>query len=590
MDKIWSLKELYPSFESEEFIGDLNKFKKLADSYKEWVASVLNSNEDFGRVLKEYIRYLQDLRTTGGKLGSFCSLNLSSDSGNMKASKNEEVIENINSELAESHAQIRSLIGSISNLNEYIDNDDYLKEFKFYLNEIKDNQKYMLSPKEEAIFSKMANTGGNAWAKLKSNLESGLMVDIELDGEKKQMPLTMVRNLARHKDSNIRKIAYEAELKSYNKIDDAVAAALNEVKGQVITEVELRGYDSPLDQALKYGRLKRETLDAMLEAMKEYMPYFRKYLRRKAELLGYENGLPFYELFASVGEVSMEFSYEEAQKFVVENFYSFSKELGELAETAFNNEWIDVYPRKGKRSGAFCSNLHYIKESRVLTNFGGGLKDVITLSHELGHAYHGKCIQRGDILNSRYPMPLAETASTFCETIVKKAAIRKASEEEAFVILETELQGATQIIVDIYSRFLFEKEVFDRRRSGTLSSKELQDIMVWAQKEAYGEGLDQDYLHPFMWICKSHYYRTGLSFYNFPYAFGLLFAKGLYAKYLEMGEPFVEIYNKLLEITGSKNIEEVTKLVDIDVEDISFWRGSLEVLKDDINKFIELSK
>ena len=590
MEKIWSLKELYPSFESKEFTRDLKKFKELADEYKEWVNRVSKEGEDLSKVLNDYIRYSQDLRYIGGRLGSFCSLNLSSDSSNAEASKNEEIIESIHSELAESHAKIKEIIGNIKDINKYIDNDEYLKEFKFFLNEIKNNQKYMLTPKEESIFSKMANTGGNAWAKLKSNLESGLMVEIDLNGEKKEMPLTMVRNLARHKDGNVRKVAYESELKAYSKIDDAVAAALNEVKGQVITEAELRGYESPLDQALKYGRLKRETLDAMLEAMKEYMPYFRKYLRRKAELLGYENGLPFYELFASVGEVPMEFSYEEAQKFVIENFYSFSEELGNLAETAFNNDWIDVYPRKGKRSGAFCSNLHYIKESRILTNFGGGLKDVITLSHELGHAYHGNCIQRANILNSRYPMPLAETASTFCETIVKKAAIKKASKEEAFVILETELQGATQIIVDIYSRFLFEKEVFDRRRSGTLSSKELQEIMIRSQKEAYGEGLDQNYLHPFMWICKSHYYRTGLSFYNFPYAFGLLFAKGLYAKYLEMGDSFVEIYERLLEVTGSLNIEDVTKLVNIDVEDISFWRSSLEVLKDDINKFIELSE
>lgn len=590
MEKIWSLKELYPSFESREFIEDLKKFKRLADEYKEWINGISNESEDLGQVLKDYIRYSQSLRNVSGKLGSFCSLNFSSDSGNTKASKNEEIIENIHSELSESHARIKEVIGNIEDINKYIDNDEYLKEFKFYLNEIRDNQRYMLTPKEESIFSKMASTGGNAWAKLKSSLESGLMVEIELNGDKKEMPLTMVRNLARHKDSNVRKVAYEAELESYRKIDDTVAAALNEVKGQVITEVDLRGYDSPLDQALKHGRLKRKTLDAMIEAMKEYMPYFRKYLRRKAELLGYENGLPFYELFASVGESSMEFSYEEAQKFVIENFYSFGEELGSLAETAFDNDWIDVYPRKGKRSGAFCSNLHYIKESRILTNFGGGLKDVITLSHELGHAYHGNCIQKGDILNSRYPMPLAETASIFCETIVKKAAMKKASKEEAFVILETELQGATQKIVDIYSRFLFEKEVFDRRRKGTLSSRELQEIMIWSQKEAYGEGLDQNYLHPFMWICKSHYYRTGLSFYNFPYAFGLLFATGLYAKYLEMGDYFVDVYNELLEVTGSMNIEDVTKLVNIDVEDISFWRSSLELLKDDINKFIELSK
>ncbi len=233
------------------------------------------------------------------------------------------------------------------------------------------------------------------------------------------------------------------------------------------------------------------------------------------------------------------------------NLDPFSDELADFTDHAFKNRWIDVDPREGKVGGAFCAYSHTLKESRVLTNFTGSFDGVSTLAHELGHAYHGSLLTEESIWNIHYPMPLAETASIFCETIVTQALLEKAEADEAIGILEQVLQNAGQVITDIYSRFLFESQVLDKRKDYPLTVDNLKETMINAQKEAYGKGLDHSYLHPYMWACKPHYYSGDLSFYNFPYAFGLLFAKGLYAIYEQEGQAFIPKYKK----TSSGNRE-----------------------------------
>ncbi len=333
------------------------------------------------------------------------------------------------------------------------------------------------------------------------------------------------------------------------------------------------------------------TLNAMQSACEDYMEVFRKYLRRKATLLGHKNGLPFYDLFAPIGKIDKNFTIEEANAYILKNFATFSPELHDMAAKAFKDEWIDYTPRKGKVGGAFCANLHVIKESRVLSNFTGSFSDVITLSHELGHAYHGEQIFKESSLNANYTMPVAETASTFNETIVNKAALRDSdNDEEKIFLLESSIQDYTQVVVDIMSRFIFEKSVFDGRVNTVFDENELKDLMIDAQKKTYGDGLDPEYLHPYMWVCKSHYYSGTLSYYNFPYTFGLLFAKGLYAKYLENKEKFVPMYNKMLQATGKMMVEDAAKLAGIDVTKKEFWVSSLELIKEDIDLFLELTK
>lgn len=583
MDLKWSLKELYPAIDSKEFKEDLEKLDKVIEEYKVIATEIDNKQVSDKEKLEGYFNKLTELFKLFNGLGAFVHLMLSTNTKDALAAKYSDVLDSKEAVLSEYSSKVEKWISTIEDIDKVINSSEVLKEHEFIIKEIVQNSKYLLSDKEEAIIAKMKNTGSNAWAKLKDNLISNLKV--EVDGEEK--PLTVVLNMAYAKDKETRKKGYEAEIKSYVKVEEGVAAALNGIKGEAITVSKLRGYKSPLDMTLVTSRMDKEILDAMLEAMKESMPAFRKYLRKKAEMLGYKNGLPFYELYAPVSKAKMEFTYEQAGDFVVKNFNTFSEHLASFARNAIDNSWIDVMPREGKVGGGFCANLHSIGESRVLLNFGGNFGDVVTLAHELGHAFHGECLKNESILNAEYPMPIAETASTFAETIIKKAAVKEADKDEALAIIEAEVSDSTQVIVDIYSRFLFEKWLIEKREESSLTVEEIKELMLKAQKEAYGDGLDPEFLHPYMWTWKPHYYYADANFYNFPYAFGLLFAKGLYARYLEQGSDFAKDYEKLLSVTGKKNVYDIGKEINIDLRSKEFWEKSLKVVEEDINRFLE---
>lgn len=586
----WSLDELYTSFESEELKRDMEECPKAIEKIKAWTEANLNSKDNAAAKIEEFIRQQNFFDNLIRKIYAFASLTSSVEARNEKALQIIDKLQVLLTELTQPQVNFEKWLGSLENLDHIISSSSLLKDHSFYLTEIARKNKYLLSEKEEILISKMTNTGSTAWEKLQNLLTATLLVDINVKGEDKKLPLPVVRNMAYEKDNEIRKTAYDAELEAYKKIEESSAAALNGIKGEVITLAEMRGFKSPLEETLINSRMDEETLNAMLDAIRESLPSFHKYFRRKGELLGHKNGLPFYDMFAPMGEVDRTFSYEEAHEYIVKNFATFSSKLADFADNAFKKRWIDAEPREGKRGGAFCAGLHPIKESRILANFTGSFSDVTTLAHELGHGYHGSCLAEESPLNSDYPMPIAETASIFCETIVMNAALKEADDKEAFGLLEALISDAGQVIVDIYSRFLFESSLFEHRKDYSLSVKELKELMLKAQKEAYGNGLDHEFLHPYMWLNKVHYYYASRNFYNFPYAFGLLFSKGLYAEYLKRGEAFVKEYDNLLAATGKKNVADVAAIMGIDVRSKEFWRSSLKLVQDDIEKFIELSK
>ncbi|ALB47908.1 M3 family oligoendopeptidase [Clostridium beijerinckii] len=589
MELNWSLKEIYSSFDGDEFKQDLNKLTDIIEEINKWALEATKNKDNLVEKLEDYINKFTKVTDLSSRISIFINLSLSVNTKDKNALRYSDILEKKLTNLIGSSVKFERYISSIEGLDEIISKSKLLKEHEFMLKNIVEQSQYLLSDKEESIIANMKNTGSNAWAKLKDNLISTLLVEIEEDNEIKHIPLTMVLNMAYDKDATVRKKAYEAEIKSYKKVEEGVAAALNGIKGEVLTVCDFRGYKSPLEKTLIDSRMSEESLEAMFLAMKESLPVFRKYLRRKGEMLGHKNGLPFYDLYAPVCEADMKFTYEEGTKFVEKNFRTFSDNLGDFARKAIDNHWIDVKPKEGKVGGAFCENLHFNGESRILLNYGDNFGDVVTLAHELGHGFHGECLNNETTLNSDYPMPIAETASTFCETIIKKAAIKDASKNEALAILETEISDCTQVIVDIYSRFLFEKSFFEARKGSSLSVEEINDLMLDAQREAYGDGLDTDFLHPYMWTWKPHYYDAEYNYYNFPYAFGLLFAKGLYAEYLKKGKTFSKEYEKLLSITGKNKIADVARVMGIDINDTEFWRNSLKTIEEDIEEFIDLS-
>lgn len=262
-----------------------------------------------------------------------------------------------------------------------------------------------------------------------------------------------------------------------------------------------------------------------------------------------------------------------------------------MAATAFAKNWIDAEQRDGKRGGAFCMGVPAVKESRVLANYDGSFNQVSTLAHELGHAFHNYCAYKAGKteLQQNTPMTLAETASIMCETIVTEAALATTKDpQEKLAVLEAQIENAGQVIVDIYSRFLFEKEVMERREKSELSADDFCEIMERAQKATYGDGLDERYLQKFMWTWKPHYYSPGFAFYNFPYAFGLLFATGLYAIYKKRGADFVPDYMNLLASTGEAPAAKLAKRFGIDITTKKFWQDSLAIIGKQIDRFCEI--
>ncbi len=582
----WDLTKLYKGFTDELYLFDLKRF----DKYIVEIAGLEPAFRNYDNKETKLILYLEqqiDFAKITDKLYQFCSLTEATDSTNQEAIKAINHLETKFTEITRVSTLFSQWLLNYPHLEETIASSKLLQDHRFYLKEIKQNASRVLDEDTEALISSLRQSGSLAWGRLQSLLTSTVAVDFE----GKEITLSEVRNLAYEADALTRKTAYEAELKAYSKIEQAVAFSLNSIKGEVNVLSKKRGFASPLDQTLEKSRMSRATLDSMISSMESYLEMFRDYLKRKALLLGHKNGLPFYDLFAPVGNVNKTFTIPEANDYILKNFATFSPRLLDMAQRAFRDHWVDYLPKKGKVGGAFCSNMHSVKESRVLTNFTGAFGDVITLAHELGHAYHGETIFTESILNSDYTMPVAETASTFCETIVNKAALKDAtSTQEKIYLLESSIQDYTQVIVDILSRFYFEKSVFEGREKTVFDELELKELMLDAQRRTYGDGLDQNTLHPYMWLVKSHYYSGGLSYYNFPYAFGLLFAKGLYATYLKDKAGFVPLYDKLLSATGKSSVEEAALIAGIDVTKKDFWISSLELLKEDINLFLELTK
>lgn len=578
----WDLTVFYKDFDDPEFKDDLARLPKEIDAFTTAIAAPA---EDEVEKLVSLVHQEEALSNLFERLSLMIGLTLSVDANNKAANAAMAPLMRavMGSSLA-SNAFSRYL-ASLENLDAIIDADDELKARAFALREAAEDAKHQLPEALEKPVLKMQLSGGEAFSQLRDKLDATLLVDY--DG--KQIPLSAVRALAYDGDADTRRRAYEAELASYKKIELPMSFCLNNLKAEGETMAALKGYKGVLDMALAHSRMDEKTLEAMWTAIREALPELREYFKAKGRLLGHENGLPFYDLFAPVGQSTRTYTVEEARALLLDLFGKFCPEMGEMMRTAFDEGWIDMYPREGKSGGAFCSGYYAKNISRVMTNFAGSASDVSTLAHELGHAFNNRMLHHKPIMMTETPMPLAETASTFNETLLISQLLKTATPEEELTLLDSCLTEQTQTMVDIYSRFLFEQKVVAAQADHALDVDELKETMLWAQEQSYGDGLDPEYRHPYMWACKSHYYSTGVHFYNFPYAFGGLFARGLYARYEKEGEAFVPVYCDLLSRFGSDTIANVTASVGIDVTTPDFWREAVESVLVQVRRFVELA-
>jgi oligoendopeptidase F len=508
---------------------------------------------------------------------------ISTDSRNTTAQQRLSELQQQQMRLQKLQTRFTAWIGSLD-VDGLLARSELAREHSFALRKARVSAEHLMSPTEEALATELNVTGGQAWAKLYNNVSSQITAEIELDGESQTLPMSALRNLAHDVRREVRQRAYEVELATWEQHAMPIAAALNSIKGQTNTLLERRGWESPLAVALHNNNIDRATLETMLTTAESYFPTFERYLQAKARLLGVER-LAWCDLFAPVGESQRTWDFETARAFILENFRAFSDRLGDMAERAFRDRWIDAEPRDGKRGGAFCAWVR-ADESRILANFQPAYSGMGTLAHELGHAYHNLARANRTYIQRQTPMTLAETASNFCEIMMRDAALSSAPPAEELAIIEASLQDACQVVVDITSRYLFEKAVFERRRARELAVEELNAIMLESQRAAYGAGLDGDQLHPYMWAAKPHYY--GSIFYNFPYMFGLLFSLGLYARYQETPEAFLAEYDDLLSATGMADAATLAARYDIDLHDPAFWRSSLDLIVADVDRFVAL--
>ena len=581
MNTEWNLEVLYKGLDDPNFAAD---FKALEECGKEMKEYVLVASKDDAKTRTEKLLVMfEQFNELINKLGLYLSLrnSVNTEDGEIMAWQNK--LMKVYSENAEAIFAADRVLADIDDVDALSKDSEIIKANNFYLKENKKTLSHRLSDEVEAMIAAMNLTAGDSWGSLQKYLTSTVKVDYE----GKQISLSEVRNLAYDSDVEVRKKAYEAELASYEKIQDAVAFALNNIKNQVTMLCRKKGYESPLSMTLEQAKMSRATLDAMMEAIEEYLPVFRKYLRKKGELLGHKNGLPFYELFAPLGKSEKKYSIEEAHDYLVKCFSEFSSDLADMMDEAFVNEWIDFLPHNGKRGGAFCAGCGSLKQSRILTNFDGSFGAVDTLAHELGHAYHNRQLENERPLNRDYPYPIAETASTFNEVHLGAYALKYADKDEKLALLESDLKEKTQCIVDIYSRYLFETAVFEQAQEKFLMAADLKELMLDAQKKAYGDGLDENFLHPYMWINKGHYYSDSLSFYNFPYAFGTLYAQGLYSMFVKEGASFVPKYKAMLNATSTQSIEDDGKIMGVDLTKKDFWKQSLQMIADEIEEFLK---
>ncbi|MDR2784243.1 MAG: M3 family oligoendopeptidase [Treponema sp.] len=578
----WNLEAIYPSFDSPEYKRDIALLERQTALLLELLKSSLPFNE--ASTLKA-IRAWENAADTAENVMSYAEAVYTADTRNGRALAEINAVETARLPLGKAAIILRNKLAEIEDWERLFRMDKALEPYGFFIAEAVRKAHFQMTPKMEDLANDLARSGADAWQRLHEAVSSTVGA---VDGKWKTV--TQLRGMAADRDRSVREKAYKAELEAWRSVEIPLAAALNGVKGAAIAMDTRRNWRTaageyqPLQKAAFQSRISEKTLASLISTMEHALPLFRRYLTIKAAALK----IPvcaFYDLFAPVGE-GRRWTFDEASKFIVDQFSAFDPAMGAFARTAFDAQWIDAGIREGKVGGAYCADFPLAGVSRILCNFDGSFDSVSTVAHELGHAWHHDVIKSLPRTQAAYPLTLAETASVFAETLIFEGACAKASSNaEKLFLIEANLKDCCQVIVDILSRFYFEKALFERRATAELSPPELCALMLDVQKKTYGNGLDKNLLHPYMWAVKSHYYSAALGFYNYPYAFGQLFSLGLYVAYSEHKQGFAEKYKAMLALTGSATVEDIACSIGCDVEDGAFWRKSLNILEKRVDEF-----
>jgi pepF/M3 family oligoendopeptidase len=581
------LTTIYPSFDSPQYQQD----EATLDRNITLIQRLLNAaHEPTDVSFMLLLNVLDDAEDRAETLSAYAEALYTTDTRNERALAEINKLEYQTLPLKQARIRFRSyLVQHQKTIYRFMEQDAALDQYRFFVTESIEKAAHQMPPELENLANDLLRSGGNAWSRLHEALTSTLSaVWDSATGERKTV--TALRELAYNPDRAIRRKAYQAELAIWQEAEIPIAACLNGVKGSALTMDQRRNWETALQKSAFQSRIQEDSLETLIAALESSLPLFRRYLRIKARLLN----IPvctFYDLFAPVGSgVSRIWTWEETEDFIVEQFTHFDPAMGAFAEKVFASHWIDAETHDGKVGGAYCTDFPLVRQPRILCNFEGSFDSVMTVAHELGHAWHTELMKGLPRSLSQYPMTLAETASIFAETIVFEGAIKNAAPAERLELIEASLKDCCQVIVDILSRFYFEEAVFEQRKIAELSPVELCELMIDAQKHTYGDALDSAQLHPYMWAVKSHYYSPAIGFYNYPYAFGQLFSLCLYDQARTAGSDFIETYRAVLTATGQASVEEVAQIAGIDITGDDFWRRSLDILASRLDELDKLRK
>ncbi len=467
--------------------------------------------------------------------------------------------------------------------------DEKLHELSFVLTERRTNAVQRLSEKEEMLINKLSVDGYHGWGQMYDTVVGSMQIPFEENGHVSYLSVGQAANKFSHPNREVRKKVFVEWEKAWNEKGALLSKTLNHLAGFRLNTYEMRNWDNVLKEPLEYNRMDEKTLTAMWRVISNNKKPLVEFLNRKAKLLGLEK-LSWFDVDAPIGKTETKMTYQEGAEFILDHFAKFGEEMTSFAKTAFENNWIEAEDRQGKRPGGFHTYFPESAQSRIFMTYSGTPSNVSTLAHELGHGFHTYAMKDMHTLNRNYAMNVAETASTLAEMIVSDAAVKNASsEEEKLVLLEDKIQRSVALLMNIHARFIFETSFYEERRKGLVSKERLNELMVAAQKEAFGDALEE--YHPSFWGSKLHFYITGVPFYNFPYTFGYLFSLGIYAKAIQEGKGYEDKYIALLKDTASMTVEELAKKhLDVDLTDDAFWESAIKVCIEDVEEFLALTK
>ena len=589
----WSVADVHQSFDARSFTdamesagAGVTRLEALFEEHNVRAITPRRVQSADGEAADSVISTFNNVVEAQEILGAYIYATVSTDSRNERAQGLLSEMETLDARVSPLLARLADWVAALGT-EQLATVSTEARDHLGPLERLQARAEHQMSEVEEGLYSELGTTGSSAWGRLQGDLTSQLSTEVHLPTGTKTMPMAAVRGLSTDSDLNVRKAAYEAEMRAWPTIAVACAAAMNSIKGEANVVNRRRKWKQPLDASLYSNNVSLETFNAMQSAVHASLPDFRRWMRVKAKLVGDTNGLSWWNLSAPLSISPGPISWDQGISLVKGAFASYSDRLSHLVDRSINEQWLDAEPREGKVGGAFC--MSFVDDrSLVLLNWSGSVDSAQVTAHELGHAYHNTQLAHRTALQKRLPMALAETASIFCETLVVEEGLSRLQGDDRLALLDVDLIGANQVVVDIHSRFLFETEVFARRQKRTLGVSELNEIMLSAQRDAYGDGLDQTTAHPHMWVLKPHYY--GSHFYNWPYTYGLLFGLGLYAQYQLDPEKFRDGYDDVLSRAGMDTAEQLGQAFGIDVTSESFWTASLDVLRARMRNYEQLAQ